>query len=125
MKTFIVKAPVRGYEKEFEAIDAEEAAKEFAKEYNEEGDYSLINNSMYVLVSEINEEDEEETPEIFSISAEPDIYYNSDLIEEPVSCKQCGKDCRELILKGEIDELYDDRFCDQKCYFEWYNKKED
>ena len=48
-------------------MDEQDAAVKFAKSYNEEGDYCLMNESMEITVN----------GKKFNISAEPDIYYGA------------------------------------------------
>lgn len=100
---------------DIEADDARDAAERCGKNYNENGDYSLMNDSMYVRVRE-NEDSE---ILLFCVSAESSIDYYSREQTNPIECKQCKKDCRELIIKGEMSELYDDRFCGEPCYAAW------
>lgn len=64
---------------DFEEIRAdsfEEAAENFAKLYNENGDYALMNSSEEVIISDGNIEKK------FSVSAEPDINYSVEEIKE-------------------------------------------
>jgi hypothetical protein len=56
-----------------------DAAEEFAKLYNADGDYSLMNSSENVVISDGKVEKK------YRVSAEPDIYYN---IEEIVDEKE-------------------------------------
>lgn len=65
------------YGEEYEDIRAysfEDAAERFAKKYNEDGDYSLMNTSTEVTISDGKEEKK------FTVSAEPDINYSVDEI---------------------------------------------
>lgn len=54
--------PIRGY-------DFEDAAENFAKMYNEDGDYALMNQKINVVISD------GETEKTFEVGAEPDIHY--------------------------------------------------
>lgn len=92
-----------------EGWDHESAAKELGKSYNENCDYTLMNDSVYVLVRRVGSEE----VKIVSVSAEPDVYYSATEIDQ-VNCKHCKKDCRELIQ--DEGELYDNRFCSRECY---------
>lgn len=58
------------------ASDHEDAAIEFAKWYNEDGDYELMNNTIDVEV-----EDESGKRIKFTVGAEPDIHYSAKQIE--------------------------------------------
>jgi hypothetical protein len=76
---FFFKHPSWG--EDFQKIRANsfrDAAEEFAKLYNEDGDYSLMNSSENVVISDGKVEKK------YRVSAEPDIYYN---IEEIVDEK--------------------------------------
>ena len=55
---------------EIRAWDFEDAAKEFAMLYNEDGDYSLMDNTEEVIISD------GKTEKKFIVSAEPDIHYS-------------------------------------------------
>lgn len=97
-----------------DAYDAEQAAELHAKRYNED-DYPLMesgNNSIYVLVREVGGE----AITLCRVTAEPSIEYYSYEVTE-LTCKQCGKCCRELILAG--NDMYDDRYCTKACYQDW------
>jgi len=68
---FYAKHEIFGDEpKEFYADSFEEAALKFAKYYNEDGDYALMNSCEQVIISDGIKEKK------FSISSEPDIYYS-------------------------------------------------
>lgn len=59
----------------FQAIRAwsfDDAAEKFAKKYNEDGDYALMNRTIEVLISD------GEVEKKFSVTAEPDINYSVD-----------------------------------------------
>jgi hypothetical protein len=68
---------------EFQEIRADsfrDAAEEFAKLYNEDGDYSLMNSSENVVISDGKVEKK------YRVSAEPDIYYNiEEIVDEQIS----------------------------------------
>lgn len=113
-KTFLINYEGYGDEwKEFEGSDHENAAREFAEDYNDEG--QLVNHSMYVRVKE----GEQGEVKLVAVGAEPDIFYYANEVEDPIRCQQCKKDCRPEILSGEMEDLYDDRFCGNECYEEW------
>lgn len=101
---------------EYEGYDAEDAAMEAGKEYNEDGDYTLMNDSIFVLVKET----ENSEPVIVSVSAEPDIHYSACEVCNPIVCKQCKKDCKDMIIEGK--NLYDDRYCSKNCYLDYLNE---
>ena len=66
------------YGEEFQEIRAysfDDAAENFAKQYNEDGDYSLMNNSIDVIISD------GKTEKKYTVSAEPDIHYSVDEVE--------------------------------------------
>lgn len=48
-----------------------DAAENYAREYNGNGDYSLMDNQISVVLMNKNGE-----KKVFKLSAEPDIYYN-------------------------------------------------
>ena len=58
--------------------NAENAAEKWAKNYNEDGDYSLMNEEKIVIV--LNTETNQEIKVV--VSAEPDIYYSSNALDE-------------------------------------------
>jgi hypothetical protein len=73
---FYFKHPDWGDEfQEIRASSFEDAAAGFAKMYNEDGDYALMNNSEEVIISNGTIERK------FKVSAEPDIYYNIEEIK--------------------------------------------
>jgi hypothetical protein len=53
----------------------EEAAKKYGEKYNSNGDYSLMNDSIDIVVSD------GKTEKKFSVSAEPDIHYSVSEVE--------------------------------------------
>jgi hypothetical protein len=55
---------------EIRAYDYEDAAERFAKQYNEDGDYCLMDSSTEVIISDGKIEKN------FRVSAEPDINYH-------------------------------------------------
>lgn len=61
-----------GRGKEFYAYDHEAAAIKYAKYYNEDGDYALMNDEREVTV-----EDAKGKKKKFIITAEPDIHYSA------------------------------------------------
>lgn len=52
------------------AFDFDLAAEKFAKEYNENNDYCLMNESMEIIVTDGDKEKK------FSVGAEPDVHYS-------------------------------------------------
>jgi len=64
---------------EIRGFDASDAAEEYGKEYNEGGDYTLMNDSIIIFVSEYPDGRESKK---FEVSAEPDILYTVSEIEE-------------------------------------------
>ena len=60
-----------GDESKYWAMDAEGAALKFAQEYNEGGDYSLMDKTIEVIVRT------EDGVEAFDVSAEADINYSA------------------------------------------------
>jgi len=93
----------------YEAIDHEDAAEEFAKSYNEDGEYSLMNNSIFVLVREVGSEE----VRVVVASAEPDIHYSA-YEQDSVKCNQCSKECIEDIRNG--GDMTHENYCSQECY---------
>lgn len=107
----------KGNFKELDAYDEEDAAKEYAKYYNEnDGEYSLINNSISVLVRE----GDDGVIKIFSVSGEPDVYYSVGELDTPIICQGCQSDCTNSILAGK--EMYSN-FCTFSCQNNYYLKK--
>lgn len=96
---------------EVDAYDAEDAARIAGQDYNEDGDYALMNDSIFVLVRIIGTED----IILCSASAEPDVHYSGHECRA-VTCQQCKRDVRGDIIAGKIHDLYDDRFCSRECY---------
>jgi hypothetical protein len=97
---------------EYEGYDAEDAAKNAGQDYNEDGDYPLMDRSIFALVKE----SEDATPILISVSAEPDVHYSANECTRRIECNYCGKDMREAIIAGQ--EPFDERFCDRNCYLE-------
>lgn len=93
----------------YEGYDAEDAAQKFAKEYNEDGDYALMNNCELVLVKDV----ESGEVVIVSISAEPDVHYSSSELTS-VKCRECTQELLEHLKSGK--EMYDGNFCSRNCY---------
>lgn len=60
------------------AADAEDAAERFAREYNEDGDYALMNDTRVVRVAPASEPT---AVQFFRIGAEPDICYSTEQID--------------------------------------------
>lgn len=59
-----------GDESKIYAISKQDAALKYAERYNTDGDYSLMNTSVDILID----------GKKFRISAEPDIHYSADAI---------------------------------------------
>lgn len=101
-----------------DAFDAEGAAIKAAKNYNEDGDYTLMDSHEYVLIREAGEES---TVRLYSMRAEPDIYYSADEVSDP-KCEECGKDLTQVIKAGELHENDGHEFCSRECSKKWWEK---
>lgn len=65
-----------GERKEIHAQDFYDAAMRFAKKYNENGDYALMDSTEKVVISD------GVTEKTFIVSAEPDIHYSAKLVTQ-------------------------------------------
>ena len=63
---------------EYYGFNHESAAREYAKAYNEDGEYCLMNEEIVVNVRKFGEDKIVKV----AISAEPDIYYSSCIVED-------------------------------------------
>jgi hypothetical protein len=75
------------YIHEMRGIHHEDAAENYAREYNEDGDYSLMNECVVVRVRLKGELEDKR----IVISAEPDVYYSSQEVNNRFSKKDIGK----------------------------------
>ncbi len=66
-----------GEDYEIYAKGHHDAAEKFAKQYNEDGDYDLMNETIEITVIEV----ERDVPTKFEVGAEPDIYYSINEID--------------------------------------------
>lgn len=120
MSKYEYNIPSRGsdYWAYIEGYDEEDAAINAGQHYNEDGDYTLMNDSILILIRE-----KEEAPvHIFSVSAEPDIHYSSCEVDD-LKCRHCGKDLKEVVLTEGIYESSGYTYCNHTHYREWYKKQ--
>jgi hypothetical protein len=104
------------YWRDVDAYDEEDAAHRAAAEFNEGGDYSLMNSYEYVLVRK----DEDSTIKVFHISAEQSIDYHAYEIDD-VKCRHCGKDLTSKIIEGTHYSRESHDYCSYECFKLWYN----
>lgn len=68
----LFKVIYEGEDYEIFAQGHHDAAEKFAKNYNEDGDYDLMNETIEITVIDV----ERDVPTNFEVGAEPDIYYS-------------------------------------------------
>lgn len=103
-------------------FDAESAAEVAGQEYNENGDYALMQgDGVYVRVREVTEEGEPASEiQVFYVTAEADIkYYCCECESE--KCKQCGTEMIEIIKTGKVP--YAESYCNLECYKQYRHEK--
>jgi hypothetical protein len=114
IKTYKYKRPDDTEWGTIHALRERSAAEEAVNILNSDREFVQPNGDCFLLVKEEGAFKEQ----LYKVFAEPIINYYAEKVDR-IECKWCRADCQYMIRDGF--SMYDERFCNQRCYQSWRN----